>query len=1173
MQTKVGLFCEKVVEAGWLAAAIVVPLFFNIYSSRVFEPDKISLLRSIAMVALFAWVIKVIEGGMRFDKERFFSFLRLPLVTPALALAGVYLLTTATSIVPRISLWGSYQRLQGAYTTLSYLVIFLLILLNLRTRRQLDRLVTVMIFTSLPIALYGVVQHFKLDPLPWAGDVTFRVASTMGNSIFVAAYLIMVVPLTMGRFLDSLQPSSGEGGEASSGLAQARGYLPLLLLQGLSLLYLFAYQIFFLSDIEYVAGGIGFSLLLFSIALFALSTLLLARLESRRGGMPVVFQTISRLFLFSAQGLSLLYSLLLVFKLNYLVAQGEMVAEFVALFGAMSIFVVSFWFTFREEALLPHLLGVLYAFLLALQLACVIFTQSRGPLIGLLAGLFAFLFILAVRRRLTWLWLGSLALALIGISFLVILNLPNTLLSPLKEAPYIGRLGRVFETETGTGKVRLLIWEGAVELISSHEPLRLPPDHRDGLNTFRPLIGYGPESMYVAYNRFYPPELGHYEARNRSPDRSHNETFDALVTTGFIGFLAYIFLFSSLFYYGLHWLGFVRSRGQRDLYVALWSLFGLLGAFLPWLVEGCWRFSGGGLAAGVVVGLLAYLVVQGFTAQGETGSERDGLLLIALLSAILAHFVEIHFGIAIAATRSYFWIYAGMLMVAGVPLLRGSPAEPLEPSPKGERRRKKGRRQTSPHPLPRDPVRTMAVGWERVAPILPGPLLVALLLITLVFDLITPHFDLAARGFSIPWLFFFSWSLATCFLFAKREWERVSGFAFLVHILISLVFPGVFALSLWRLLHYSPVVASLAEATQAARRAGDIITVYYLTLFFILFLCAWALGRGRGGSLAPSSWRRGVLYLLSLPLLAFFLATTNLNPVRADIIYKQGLEWENRQQWDVSIATYREAIALSPAEDWYHLFLARSLLEKAKGTPQSEGEPAFRPEGMEGFLRLSPEEVARLGRDSLMVAGQVVLERARSLNSYNTDHVANLGRLYNVWGVLTTDPDLRRERLEKSLDYYQEATTLSPHNVLLFNEWGRVYLALGDYQGAIAKFQESWTIDPDYEETYLLLLDAYAAHHHQTALREASEEVKGHIQSGYNYVGQGDLEAGLGEFFRVAELVPSDFGTRCRLTLLLYQMGRKEEAMAQARMARELASPEQTIFLEHLIAYWEGRGG
>jgi len=54
MQTRVAVFCDRVIEAGWLVAAMAVPLFFNIYSSRVFEPHKLTLLRSIALVMCLA---------------------------------------------------------------------------------------------------------------------------------------------------------------------------------------------------------------------------------------------------------------------------------------------------------------------------------------------------------------------------------------------------------------------------------------------------------------------------------------------------------------------------------------------------------------------------------------------------------------------------------------------------------------------------------------------------------------------------------------------------------------------------------------------------------------------------------------------------------------------------------------------------------------------------------------------------------------------------------------------------------------------------------------------------------------------------------------------------------------------------------------------------------------
>ena len=94
--------------------------------------------------------------------------------------------------------------LQGTYSTFSYIVIFFMLLSTLRRREQLDRLLNTIILTSLPIAIYGILQHYGRDPLPWGGDVTkIRVASNMGNAIFVAAYLIMAFFLTLERLARS----------------------------------------------------------------------------------------------------------------------------------------------------------------------------------------------------------------------------------------------------------------------------------------------------------------------------------------------------------------------------------------------------------------------------------------------------------------------------------------------------------------------------------------------------------------------------------------------------------------------------------------------------------------------------------------------------------------------------------------------------------------------------------------------------------------------------------------------------------------------------------------------------------------------------------------------------------------------------------------------------------
>lgn len=208
MESKLSRWCDGLIEAGWLVAIIAIPLFFNIHSERVFEPDKLTLLRSIAVLMAVMWLVKFIDqqGWKRLNwlsAKNKQAIWHQPFVLPIFTLVVIYLISTIFSVTPRVSWAGSYQRLQGTYTTLSYVVVFALIAATMRSRDQVRRVITAVIITSIPIAFYGLLQHFDLDPLPWGGDVTRRVAGHMGNSIFIAAYLIMIVPLTLGRIIDA----------------------------------------------------------------------------------------------------------------------------------------------------------------------------------------------------------------------------------------------------------------------------------------------------------------------------------------------------------------------------------------------------------------------------------------------------------------------------------------------------------------------------------------------------------------------------------------------------------------------------------------------------------------------------------------------------------------------------------------------------------------------------------------------------------------------------------------------------------------------------------------------------------------------------------------------------------------------------------------------------------
>ncbi len=201
--SKLSILSGKIIEAGWLAAVVVVPLFFNPYSSTVTHTDKLIFLRSIVLIMGAAWVAQSIE---RRDVPRSRSaILRAPLALAIILLLVVELISSILSIFPRASIFGAYRRPDGLEAFFTYLVLFAMIAQELRTRQQLNRLLMAIVLGSFPVALYAIIQRFGLDPLNWSGeDFGGRVGSTLGNPIFMAGYLIMAFTLTLAKIFQSL---------------------------------------------------------------------------------------------------------------------------------------------------------------------------------------------------------------------------------------------------------------------------------------------------------------------------------------------------------------------------------------------------------------------------------------------------------------------------------------------------------------------------------------------------------------------------------------------------------------------------------------------------------------------------------------------------------------------------------------------------------------------------------------------------------------------------------------------------------------------------------------------------------------------------------------------------------------------------------------------------------
>jgi tetratricopeptide (TPR) repeat protein len=1127
MQTKLSVFCDKVIEAGWLTAVIVVPLFFNVYSDRIFEPDKLTLLRSIALMMAVAWVVKTLETrdwklnvskrqpGTSFQLPA----LRNPLVLPTLLLMAVYILSTIASVTPRVSLWGSYQRLQGTYTTFSYIIIFFLLLQTMRTREQVERLVTMAIVVSLPIALYGILQHYGRDPLPWAADVTGRVASNMGNPIFVAAYLIMVVPLTLARVVESFSVILASEKGVTSNVVLATCYV-----------FILAAQLICIFFSQSRGPLLGLLAGLFSFVLLSLIILRQRAQDQTSLQLSDVGKAIAIVILSGLAGFML------------------------GVVGGVLLSKVGFLDSPPDTTLLSAL----------------------GFLLGMVSGVIGIGLLVVFRRGWKWLWLAWIIEAMIPAVFLVVFNLPGSPLASWRELPYIGRLGQVFETESGTGKVRVLIWEGAVKMMTPHAPIQYPSGQPDRLNFLRPLIGYGPESMFVAYNRFYPPDLAHVEARRASPDRSHNESFDALVITGLLGFIAYLLLFGSAFYHGYKRLGLIKTSRQRNIFIALF----LAGALAASLFLGFWKgahFVGVALPLGIALGLLGYLVVSAVVFYGQPNPQSPTsnfqFLLIALVSALLAHFIEISLGIAIAATRTYFWVYAALMVATGYYVGTTIVAMPVEVPEQPRRKRRRSRR--SQAPLVSVPPSQEAQGREN--PVTIYSLLMGLILVTMAFDYVTPQFNIAAKGYSLLWLFVLTWLLGgaiTVALTSGRGLLRGSSWP-LTSVLYSLISLGCFLIFfIVRTYQTRPRIApaSINDVLRQANVVANGLVFYYIAVLLLLLAVAGALLVGR--SLPLSFWRRryGWLYPLLVVGVIALIFITNLNTVRADIVYKHAKSYFEAGQWDASIALHQQAVKIAPKEDYYYLFLGSALLEKAKQAPEG---PATLPEGINiaKVLSFTPQQIASLSREDLLRASEAVLLEARRLNPLNTDHSANLARLNRTWGQMASNEAQRVEKLDKALKYYQQATSLSPNNAQLFKEWGEVYYVLGDHEGALEKYQHSLSVDSEYDETYLRLGDLYlnrqewdkAADAYSKALELNPGIVQAHSALGYIYAQQGRPQEAIEENLKVIELAPNDYASHKNLAILYQQLGRTDEAITEAQLALKLAPEEDKAYLEAFI--------
>jgi O-antigen ligase len=186
---------------------------------------------------------------------------------------------------------------------------------------------------------------------------------------------------------------------------------------------------------------------------------------------------------------------------------------------------------------------------------------SRGAFIGFAVGVFVAA-LCAIYLSRSWLVCFSgtaIIIFLIALSSTIIF-FPNSFV--VQQVPLFNRLSGI--TLKGLqNESRLMIWGIALDAIRE-----------------RPVFGWGPENFIIPYGKYYNPNLFSSEPWF---DRAHNMLFEWLVSTGIIGFAAYISIFVAL--------AFMVWRLQKARHIDTFIALSILGLFVAYIVQNVFVFD------------------------------------------------------------------------------------------------------------------------------------------------------------------------------------------------------------------------------------------------------------------------------------------------------------------------------------------------------------------------------------------------------------------------------------------------------------------------------------------------------------------------------------------------------------------------------------------------------
>lgn len=192
MKEKIIKISNFSLEASFCLLFFLIPLILTPWNYELFEFNKMVLTYGLTVIILGAWLIKIIAAGE-------LKIQRTPLDIPLLFFLISQIFSTIFSIDRHTSIFGYYSRFHGGLlSTGCYLFLYYALVSNLNDKKKVFRFFYISLFSGFLVAVYGILEHYGIDAKFWVQDVRNRVFSTLGQPNWLAAYLNILLFITIG---------------------------------------------------------------------------------------------------------------------------------------------------------------------------------------------------------------------------------------------------------------------------------------------------------------------------------------------------------------------------------------------------------------------------------------------------------------------------------------------------------------------------------------------------------------------------------------------------------------------------------------------------------------------------------------------------------------------------------------------------------------------------------------------------------------------------------------------------------------------------------------------------------------------------------------------------------------------------------------------------------------